>query len=162
MPIFLISKLITINSGDEDYESTTSLPIGYFNGNASEAFSLCDRLDGEIEHKKIIWDNWLKRKNSFHRAHRDEIIKLQAEFKLLKKEESFLLEKITGDMEQDDKISDVVGVLKQVKKGLKAISDKIFETETGSLSDKFLKDNPEPENVQDVIRYDYMELREVK
>jgi Zn-dependent M32 family carboxypeptidase len=162
MPIFLISKLITINSGDEDYESTRSEPIGYFNGCAEEAIILCDRLDVEIEHKKIIWDNWLRRKNVFHRASREKIQELQSEFKILKKEESALLEKITGDMEQDDKISDVVGVLKQVKKGLKAISDKIFETETGSLSDKFLKDNPEPENVQDVIRYDYMELREVK
>lgn len=141
MPLFLISKKYTINQGDEDLERTATEPIGYFNGTAEEARIYCEKIKS-----------------------------LQDEFKLLKKKKSILLKAIVKKVDLNIKnqeksaenLNDFITDLGNIKKELELITNKIFDFEKEPISTIFLKDNPEPENVQDVFAYDYQELQEVK
>lgn len=166
MPIFLISKLITVYGSDEDKDSTKSEPIGYFNGCAEEARIYCDSKNYEIEAKNSAHNVWGHKRHKFYMEHKEKIKVLKSEANKIKIKGDKILSKITEIAYNDESVKefdpDLMRDLGKTKKEYEEIYRKFLELEAVEPSTVFLKDNPEPENVRDVIRYDYLELREVK
>jgi uncharacterized phage infection (PIP) family protein YhgE len=166
MPIFLITKLITVYGSDEDKDSTTSLPIGYLNGSAEEARIYCESKTDEIEDKKSVYQSWCLERHKFYMEHKEKIKVLKREVDTIKEKSDKILSKITEIAYNDESVKefdpDLMRDLGKTKKEYEEIYRKFLELEAVKPSTVFLKDNPEPENVQDVIRYDYLELQEIK